>query len=56
MLFVTYFVLIYVSPKSPPGNASKSIRIFENNLLNVTWIHALVFRGFGRGFRLMARI
>jgi hypothetical protein len=33
MLFVAYFVLIYVSPKSPPWNASKSIRIFGINLL-----------------------
>jgi hypothetical protein len=37
MLFVAaYFVLIYVSPKSPPWNASKSIRILGNDLLDVT--------------------
>jgi hypothetical protein len=29
--FGCYFVLIYVSPKSPPLNASMSIRIFEND-------------------------
>jgi hypothetical protein len=31
MLFVAYLVLLYVSPKSPPWNASKSTRIFEND-------------------------
>ncbi len=34
--FVAYFVLIYMSPKSPPSNASKSISIFENGYLVVT--------------------
>jgi hypothetical protein len=33
MVFVVCFVLMYVSPKSPPWNASKSIRIFENEWL-----------------------
>jgi hypothetical protein len=36
MLFAAYFVLIYVSPKSPPCNASKSIHIFEDDLPGVT--------------------
>ena len=35
MLFVAYFVLIYVSPKSPPWNASKSLRIVENDFFVV---------------------
>ncbi len=30
-LFVAYCVLIYVSPKSPPWNASKSLRIVEKD-------------------------
>jgi hypothetical protein len=34
MLFVAYFVPIYVSPKSPPWNAIKLIRIFENMLVS----------------------
>jgi hypothetical protein len=53
---VAYFVLIYVSLKSPPWIvASKSIRIVENDLLDITRTHAIVIRGFGRGFRLVAR-
>jgi hypothetical protein len=36
MLFVAYFVLVYMSPKSPSWNASKSLRIFENDLLDET--------------------
>jgi hypothetical protein len=46
---------IYLSPKLPPWNASKSIRIFENDLQDVACTHALVVRGFGRVFRLVAR-
>ncbi len=30
-LFVAYCVLIYVSPKSSPWNASKSLRFVEND-------------------------
>ncbi len=54
-LFVAHLFLIHVSQKSPAWNASKSIRTFDIALLDVTWAHALVVRGFGRGFRLVAR-
>ncbi len=55
LLFAAYFFLIYVFPKSPIWNASKSLRIFECDYLDVTWPHALVVRGFVRGFRLVTR-